>query len=415
MFHRPSWQVRWSYDGDLLGTTAVSTPQSFDEHLRVTTGTYIGGAVLGVITGGFLTYVACSIFEAGSPLREISTVVVASLNAALNIRRAHRAACRQKAFDEVSESLGILDASDVAEEVELRLGQLLGHVESFELHEARKKAFGDAEIVLGEVEWRGEQTDANRRAMVYRRTVWYFEDQGRNLPAFVLKPDSWILVAALDVSLAEKIDFSDRPEFTKSYQVSADDANAVRHLFSHKLVDFLEQHPGLEVLARKERLAVFRSGGLVPAGEIDHFIETAMLVARLIGMAEKSTGPVAPLAAPVPEQAAPPVVPPRWTQASSRVYAEQQYRYDVQQLLGQPPPRTIPWRIAQRHQGCITVLLMLWSCGFLLGGIGLVLQSLSSSDPETRFIACGMGLGFVLIGSTVFFFPGDTEKSCDGY
>ena len=271
---------------------------SADPLAPVTTGTRVVYAAVGAAWWGFLTYYAAAFFQPDWPLHfavaAVGACVGACVGAVSHLWAARRWSRRQAVFGALAERLGFHAAPEVAAEIGPRIRELAGQGSEFEgvspefktfkLRRTRVRSTADARLVLGEMDWRYPRTGGGE-IVEYRRTVWYAEPHGADLPAFVLKPHAAARIKPLRTALAESVEFPARPAFARTYRLTADDPAAVRRLFTEEVLDFFEHHPGLEVLARGDRLAVFRTRDLVTAEGLPAFVETATRVTRLFAAA----------------------------------------------------------------------------------------------------------------------------------
>ncbi len=57
----------------------------------------------------------------------------------------------------------------------------------------------------------------------------------------------------------ESIKFDTDPDFSKSYFLKGNDESAIRHVFSHTVLEYFERHKGLSVEGRKEVMIFYRA------------------------------------------------------------------------------------------------------------------------------------------------------------
>jgi hypothetical protein len=119
----------------------------------------------------------------------------------------------------------------------------------------------------------------------YRRvrrsvTVALVGRPGIDLPRFYLSkelPFQWLE----RVAKAHDIDFEEQPTFNQLFRLTGESETAVRELFSLRIRDALEQHPGLTIEGRGSQLLIFRELTVLAPDRWPEFLEETRNVAQL--------------------------------------------------------------------------------------------------------------------------------------
>lgn len=109
-------------------------------------------------------------------------------------------------------------------------------------------------------------------------TVIYFRSPLLNLPNFNLlrKPH-----LATNTFGNQEVAFLSNSEFSNKYSLLTDDEEAVRKVFSNRLINYFEQKRVLNVEGAKDRLILYCSDGIVEPERIKFFLEEGYRVLEL--------------------------------------------------------------------------------------------------------------------------------------
>jgi hypothetical protein len=107
-------------------------------------------------------------------------------------------------------------------------------------------------------------------------TVAAFDFASQPMPVFAAEGQGWSR-RLINKALADKvIDFHDDPDFTRYFNVTGDDAQAVRRLFGPNARSFLTQHRTEWIFRSNGRwLVMYRSGKRLKPGDYRAFAEEA--------------------------------------------------------------------------------------------------------------------------------------------
>ena len=116
------------------------------------------------------------------------------------------------------------------------------------------------------------KTGGGKNTQILNQTVLRMQSPMLNLPQFLLYPESIFAKIAQAFGYSD-IDFPAFPEFSKMYMVRGADEAAVRRVFTPAVIQFCEQHRGLSLEAKGDRLLFFRSVKLVKPEEVTAFLD----------------------------------------------------------------------------------------------------------------------------------------------
>jgi hypothetical protein len=122
-------------------------------------------------------------------------------------------------------------------------------------------------------------SDGSRRRL-WDQTVVLIERADVDLPHFHLSKETMFQWAE-KLFKQQEIDFLEHPRFSKLFQLKGEDESAVRALFTLKVREGLEQHPGLTIEGGGSQLLVFRDNVVVPPDKWPAFLDEARQVAQL--------------------------------------------------------------------------------------------------------------------------------------
>lgn len=114
-------------------------------------------------------------------------------------------------------------------------------------------------------------TGGVKNQTTYRQTVCAIFDEKLDLPRFELKPEGFFhkLEALFGY---QDIDFSENTEFSRKYVLRGASEDAIRAVFTSKVLSFFEASPGLNVEGGGDTIILFRAGERLQPGEIPGFL-----------------------------------------------------------------------------------------------------------------------------------------------
>jgi hypothetical protein len=115
-------------------------------------------------------------------------------------------------------------------------------------------------------------TGGGKDSHTWRQTVLIMESDKLQLPRFVLRPENFF--DKIGSAFGRKdINFDTAPVFSKKYFLRGDDEAVVRSLFTARILDYYEQHPGLSTESDGARLIYYRTSKIVPPDKIQAFLQ----------------------------------------------------------------------------------------------------------------------------------------------
>lgn len=105
---------------------------------------------------------------------------------------------------------------------------------------------GDTDVCLFDYDY--QTGGGHGGASTHRRTVVWLRVPELNLPAFSLHPADAVLRFLHRFGTRRDIDFDEFPEFSRRYELTAQQENAVRDLFASQAIDILMQLPARYVV-----------------------------------------------------------------------------------------------------------------------------------------------------------------------
>jgi hypothetical protein len=114
----------------------------------------------------------------------------------------------------------------------------------------------------------------------YRQTVVSIRMEGRNLPAFSMRPEN-VFHKLGSMMGYQDIDFESNPVFSKKYLLRGPDEAAIRSVFTSRVLTFLESESGLCVEADGRTLIVYRHSSSAKPEALREFMERGMRIADL--------------------------------------------------------------------------------------------------------------------------------------
>jgi hypothetical protein len=123
-------------------------------------------------------------------------------------------------------------------------------------------------------------TGGGKHQHTWSQTVISFQLQGRNLPAFTMRPEN-VFHKLGSMMGYQDIDFEINPVFSKKYLLRGPDDASIRSVFTNRVLMFFEAEPGLCVEGDGRRLIVFRHSVLAKPEVLRESVEKAIQIAGL--------------------------------------------------------------------------------------------------------------------------------------
>lgn len=101
------------------------------------------------------------------------------------------------------------------------------------------------------------------------------------LPNFTMTPEGF--GARLSEALGgQDIDFTNAPEFSKSFQLKGRDEPAVQRLFTPSVLNYFASNPGVCVEGEGSIMVLYRDNYMEPVDDLYHFLEQGVQIANLL-------------------------------------------------------------------------------------------------------------------------------------
>jgi hypothetical protein len=123
-------------------------------------------------------------------------------------------------------------------------------------------------------------TGGGKSRHTWRQTVLTFEIDDANLPTFSLRPEHVFHKIASWFGYQD-INFETHPRFSKLFLLRGEDENAVRKIFSERVLDYYEENPGVCTEGSRSRLVYYRAQTRVDPAEVRTFLEEGFRVLAL--------------------------------------------------------------------------------------------------------------------------------------
>ncbi len=311
---------------------------------------------------------------------------------------------RSRALDQSAMSLGLERLSEVDT---MQLGDTAKTVTG------RETRFWDcyfrnsetARIVLGDMGIEHPDIDEHNSADELQQTCLFVEFDEFLFPDFDLQPEGIALRVLDKLTGKADLDFDDSPKFSKKYILTGRPRDAVIELFSRPVRDLLESHTGFRVMAKQNRLLVFRPGVTCRPDETGAFLRDALsiVVALQSSGAEISvdTNP-RPLTKTTARAEADQMGGLVGACLHRRLRKEAIEADEITVFLDQPVPRRIPRALHNQLKG--DPFLVFFGSFFGAGGlIGLVTALAAPIDPGDRLLMGLLAGVFLLVGGTILF------------
>lgn len=121
--------------------------------------------------------------------------------------------------------------------------------------------------------------EQNHKMSVVLTTV-----MGQAVPDFILSRET-LLAKVIQTIGYEDIDFEEHPTFSETFLLQGADEAAIRAFFQPDLLNFLEEHPYINIEAKHNRILLFRDRNLLNRTEIEDLIDITEQFLDLIAAA----------------------------------------------------------------------------------------------------------------------------------
>ena len=122
-----------------------------------------------------------------------------------------------------------------------------------------------------------------------RLTIVWLSWRGAKLPAFSLKPRSWINLDLFEmVSGRSDITFASHATFSENYLLRGEKEVAIRKRFTAAVRNFYEQHSGLSTEVTGNSLLYYRESASLKPDDIQPFVTEAFQLLALLRQAKES-------------------------------------------------------------------------------------------------------------------------------
>ena len=116
-------------------------------------------------------------------------------------------------------------------------------------------------------------TGRGKNQQTHSLTVLCFNSANLQLPAFVMRPESFWHRIGMALLGGQDIDFDTHPDFSKMFLLRGKDEVAIRETFNVDVLEHFEQFPGISVEGEENLLIYYRNGTKVAADKIRPFME----------------------------------------------------------------------------------------------------------------------------------------------
>lgn len=119
------------------------------------------------------------------------------------------------------------------------------------------------------------------QSYTYRsQTVAVITSDKLNLPVFTMYPKN-IISKFLQLPGNRDIDFPSRNRFTNIYGLRGDDVRAISKTFTDQIFSYFENHKGLTLNGKGDRLLIYRDRKLIRPDDIQSFFTEGLEIFRL--------------------------------------------------------------------------------------------------------------------------------------
>jgi hypothetical protein len=123
-------------------------------------------------------------------------------------------------------------------------------------------------------------TGSGKNRQTHYQSVVYLEPASLSLPYFSLRPENFLLKIFTAFGYQD-IDFGQRPEFSRQYNLRGQDEPAIRQAFNDRLLAFYETYPGSSTDGGGNQLFIFRGGYRLQPQEIQPYVGLGLEVLNL--------------------------------------------------------------------------------------------------------------------------------------
>ena len=298
---------------------------------------------------------------------------------------------------------GIRSSEDLTEEERHRLEDLfrkeffaIGEMQHFERHAAGC----DAVVHVTYTEHRRASSDHARSRTVYQ-TVAYFDRPQADIPSFSAQPVTGVMGSMIGGLMnfmgMPTVEVPDQPEFNRRFHVLSFHPQSTRRLLARPTAQLLLRHSDLTVKAGGGCVAIFRDGKTVDESEMAPFFASAREVAQqIITSADELPAEHKPSG----EEAVQAIEGlSGWV--GNRLRSQLITRWQIEDTLTQPPPRSVPKSIRHRAYGSSRFLMLFGAMFMLIGAILTGMMFVVTSEEIPVWVPFAL-LGAPLIGLTVF-------------
>jgi carbonic anhydrase len=131
---------------------------------------------------------------------------------------------------------------------------------------------------------------SGKSSSTHTQTVFYATGDELQVPSFSLRPEHFLHRVAAMFGFHD-INFDDRPEFSRRFLLRGEDADAVRHAFTHPVTEFFEAHPACCAAGTGHELLFWEPGKRMDPDELETFVaEGYDLASRMAGTPRPAMG-----------------------------------------------------------------------------------------------------------------------------
>jgi hypothetical protein len=177
---------------------------------------------------------------------------------------------RQQALHEAAGQLRLSFSPDGDAAFAPRLGAfgLFQEGHSKKLTSLMRGTVDDLEVAIFDYRY---TTGGGKHSHTHRQTAQVLGFPGAGVPVFSLRPEN-VFHKIGGWFGSQDIDFDSRPEFSRAYLLRGPDEDAIRRLFTERVLAYFEAHPGLCLETDGNRLLVYRHDRRVAPEELRDFL-----------------------------------------------------------------------------------------------------------------------------------------------
>jgi hypothetical protein len=180
---------------------------------------------------------------------------------------------RTEALQRVADELGLNFTPQGTEQLVMELGwcDLFSRGRAKKILNLMRGSSGGRDVAVFDYQ---HVTGYGKNKRTSRTTVSLLRSEGPPIPRFSLRPKgAWDKISSWFRSA--DIEFSNRPQFSRSYLLRGENELGIRVLFTEAVLDFLEIHPGPSIDGAGDSLLFFRPGKCVPPADVSQFLADA--------------------------------------------------------------------------------------------------------------------------------------------